>query len=1230
VDGQPLPYGALDEDDWPLVGIVLRRNLPNIVMPVDDVHAICNLVSILTLVAVNAMDTMRVPPGGGVLIILTYELFGWEDINVLLSKSVRIQNTLAIADNDWENTVKWAIHQMIAQINVQAMHDRYSENGINNFYIRGIRCVSTGWAPQHAVLPGGQFYNRPPNNWRVPRGGCMTHASLGKKLMEVLGDDTIVSTDRPVANHLFDNNCGIREIIDQATEVRIKNAASVYMQAAWMRESMRTIPPFVRLTPSDLHAICERHFPDHKVLIYILPSPFCKYMGRPNLRTIVQMQIGAANRKDIHIAYMDNHYWKVTDVEKCKKMSWCPRCVRYYERGNSRVTHYSGIERLDVPTDWFPLCSVRQGNNGRWENWLADAKRGGHTNENAVPIDVDEDESKLLKQVHPLTHLHQLTSLEHIGVMDFETWRPTDNNGYHKVYAAGWIPHCSAKIKPADVKLYNSFENGEESNDGLDSSGRTVVRVMSELIEMMTKSGKYDRKNPYYLFFFYGSGFDVMFILNTLSTEMRLNPDSLLLHNGKPLSVSYLEGALVIRDLQLFTLGSLKKCCEMYKIDKRLTKGKFDHDKIVVESDIELHWEEIAVYLRKDLTSLNMVLINKLNEVFDTLKLDMCKRVTASHLAFDYWCSTLTEQMRACVVLPATYDEYIEILKSYYGGRVMPCVEAWCSSQWELAKVGKLTYDQLKDFLTLLDVVSLYPSSMMFSEAVSKAFMLNERNMPKYFCGKPEIYEPEGNDPLCVTLLTYPPRETRMHSKVKVPAILYNRRWCESNKFDNETQGCIVCVDVEPNPNITVPILPHKTAKGGTAWDLRPHKNQYYVIDEILDALYYGYKVTKVHRVMMYPHREALFDISVAKLSGMKIARAAIDENDPGIPGIKLALNGAYGKMAQKIVEHVMKILYAEEIDGALSNNLLMNIEMLCKTGKLTTIDEDGNEEVSYAVQSCLATFKSADCMPTKPTYIGAQVTAYSRIHMNFCMYELDILFNTTNIEGQLFYTDTDSILVHMRNIARMIAEGKGGMFGKALGQLSDDLKGGRVLRHVALAPKTYAELFMMPNNKLYCKIRCKGIPHTDQPIEVGVDNLPIVEGNPHWPEWMSRGANRHILQEKLQLGQSAYCVEYKDGSPNDYMTKLNFDVFDGVSSGRVSNVTVYFTTMKRRLFGHNTNNEISGIQHVSMHRSLGTNSWWNGTAEGSVEPKNRERLPGQPRVGGISVPINHILTMSM
>jgi hypothetical protein len=426
--------------------------------------------------------------------------------------------------------------------------------------------------------------------------------------------------------------------------------------------------------------------------------------------------------------------------------------------------------------------------------------------------------------------------------------------------------------------------------------------------------------------------------------------------------------------------------------------------------------------------------------------------------------------------------------------------------------------------------------------------------------------------------------------------------------FDILTTGAIVYLDLEPNRRLLTPLVPYKHPDTGSLiWTLNTHINTALSIDELLDAIIFGYQVLKIHSVVVFNQRRALFDEFVDQFFKLKKEASPSPENPLGNPPLrqiaKTILNACYGKLAQKLIAEMTAMYGSEEVEKMMQEGdsdffqSLLDLQPIVKTSDLRNAQPKpvfnwNEEEVVQLVYQVMEQYaedvdvwivnqQDDTVKPSKPIHLALQVTAFSRMIMNRILYRMNSLFDPDDAIG---YTDTDSLVVHIATVHKL-QKNFPNCVGEEIGQLDDELHGGLVFDAVFLSPKFYAMAYMMPDGSMWQKIKTKGFPHKRDPIPWSSKPTPL---NPQ------EIGNLH----DLPLDEQRYRIQYADGR-KEYHRYLHIELYHGFERGEIASIKVYFNTMQRRFFNRCEGNHLSGIQHQSMKRSIQELCWWKPSDHG-------------------------------
>lgn len=410
--------------------------------------------------------------------------------------------------------------------------------------------------------------------------------------------------------------------------------------------------------------------------------------------------------------------------------------------------------------------------------------------------------------------------------------------------------------------------------------------------------------------------------------------------------------------------------------------------------------------------------------------------VTLSQMTYRCWLRFLTTkipEVGAQILCPkeATYDI---IMQAMYGGRVYPSITKHEVGPKEAGWVQA-------------DICSMYPSAMMSDRfPLGAAQELDEMKLHEY------------NDMI----------STEMLEKVEelLPIGIY---WC----------------DVEPNPHLTEPVLPHRESKGGLQWTLEK-RHQYLTSVDMITGLRCGYKIQidPTYSSLIWTTEGNMFKGYVDRLFALK-QQATVDRDPVKRELAKLMMNALYGKLLQSTVYTEVHAVPTESAGSYLQGVL--------DQGNMSWVSTSAGS--SYLILSLRP--DKAKAPSNYPTQLGVFTLAYSRrIFTNFLRTaspDFDRLCRwrpgqeSPVVAGEppvpvMAYNDTDSGLIPEASWQRVVAAG---MEGDALGDgetafLSNDLgPKARVMGWVAPAPKTYILRVKDGKDGKPYKIRMKGV-HMD------------------------------------------------------------------------------------------------------------------------------------------------------
>jgi hypothetical protein len=214
------------------------------------------------------------------------------------------------------------------------------------------------------------------------------------------------------------------------------------------------------------------------------------------------------------------------------------------------------------------------------------------------------------------------------------------------------------------------------------------------------------------------------------------------------------------------------------------------------------------------------------------------------------------------------------------------------------------------------------------------------------------------------------------------------------------------------------------------------------------------------------------------------------------------------------------------------------------------------------------------DTLPNKPIHLGVFLLGISRVIMSEYYTKFNAYKTATNT---IDYGDTDSMIVSTE-IYMSLKSTLPSLFGKGLGQLDDELKGGLIIHAYYPAPKVYFLEYVL-NGELRWKIRAKGIPGGNRDVLV--------------KEWMNKLNDETSIiawHQEDPLQRPVYIIKTK--SKNYISDLMDDNIFDFLNRGE--QVKVCFGMMKKSITKSNTNNVAAVVQfNPKAYRTLNQEVWW-------------------------------------
>jgi DNA polymerase type B, organellar and viral len=541
--------------------------------------------------------------------------------------------------------------------------------------------------------------------------------------------------------------------------------------------------------------------------------------------------------------------------------------------------------------------------------------------------------------------------------------------------------------------------------------------------QFITRLFQYSNYTKVYVNAYNGSKFDhYEFVkkLNSMHTKDKsAKLDQLVLNNGAILKAEV--GNISCFDISKHTTGTLRQ--NLQELGCAIQKGEFDYN-------LGDDWHNIAAedqarcleYLERDVVGLQELtqLLNK--SCFENHGVNLYKFLSTSQLTYATWINFLYSEHYNPVFLH-TPDHEKFFRESIYGGRTYKYKHKFLSSQRQAYINKEIKFDDIDDYLVDADVNSLYPAAMKF----------------KYPSGIPH------------------------HLKPGTPSVEYFNRLIKSDKKCPKVG--IYRVDYVTNKNLIDAILP-KREEGRLIWDLKNGEGIYNSID-IDNALKHGYQVVIIEGYY-WEETENVFDSYINYLYQFK---KKATKGSAQYKLAKLMMNGLYGKTIQRPIldENVIIYLHEEFIKYHIKYG-----------GESMRALSDGSFFLTYQDEEQLIS------KINKPCYLGSFILGYSRRIMLDYLSKTNPYFDSADINKQTenspYYTDTDSIQIHQRNL-------KGIELNNEIEGISDDLGDNcKILYGGWIAPKLYFfEYVEKKDGKEVIKyhLKGKGIPKDQLTIEM-------------------------------------------------------------------------------------------------------------------------------------------------
>lgn len=308
----------------------------------------------------------------------------------------------------------------------------------------------------------------------------------------------------------------------------------------------------------------------------------------------------------------------------------------------------------------------------------------------------------------------------------------------------------------------------------------------------------------------------------------------------------------------------------------KVQKGDIDHNLSVAWEDTDdLRKAEVKKYLVCDVEGLRELWEKYNNEFYDEYQMNLSSYFTNSSMAYEIWKSVYLNG-ETCEIPNAIEDTFYR--KSVYGGRCYPNKKSYTSKYYEDLIKGKISFDDVDDYLIDGDIKSLYPAVMTYQYPVGSAIETD-----KYIDGKMGIYE--------ISFIT--------------------------------------------NKKLLTSPLPRRDDSGRLSWDLKDGHGVYTSVD-IERAKSVGYEIT-VHKGKYWEKTAPLYNEYVLKMYDKK--NNAL-KGTPRYNTCKILLNALYGKQIQKPIYTQQKsVKNKNQLLEVIANNRIISIMEINRVNWIVTYE---------------------------------------------------------------------------------------------------------------------------------------------------------------------------------------------------------------------------------------------------------------------------------------------------
>lgn len=650
-----------------------------------------------------------------------------------------------------------------------------------------------------------------------------------------------------------------------------------------------------------------------------------------------------------------------------------------------------------------------------------------------------------------------------------------------------------------NVLGYTDITDNHKFKYFTDEYNRDPIAQFVQYLELL--AFKMDDKDKIYLCSYNGRRFDCYPLMNYL-LKKNIKLEKFLINNGSIVSLEFFKGKIVCFDLNGYLSGSLRDNLINFKCN--VLKGDFDYNKLDKwENMNETDRSDMIKYLEGDCLGLKELFDKFADEMYNIFKMNIIEYISLSQYCYNYVFKSSNKQIiydKICskynnvnkkhltLELCRTKEECDFYRQSIYAGRTYNTSFEYESNIYKNIDINEVKeFDKKKN----IDVVRKF---------IANDKEINYENINDYM----SFYD------VCSL---YP---AAMINEMPIGEAHYTDN---AEKISMDYMGIYEC-EISPNKNINHAYIPMR-GNGKLIYTLDDSIQVINTVD-IKNMIKFGYKIKRLrgyYWLYSYPIYKDYIEMMFVKKA---------ENNDDKIKRniYKLCMNSVYGKLLQKPIYDKTEIV--NDLKGYFefqSKHQLSDVKLFENNIYLKGIPndiDDRNKSMS------------------KPIAHGSFVLSYSRQIMFDYFDKLNLMKDYKNT---FMYTDTDSVLIKHSELCKeeynIVSKNS------ILGNLLDDLDGGKVIRALCIRPKLYHITYVNSDNEIKHKFASAGIDKNK--IKEG-DYINMINGGQYHDvrDFKIEKVNVNVNSVQVNNGYDIFSLYKHDSDSKSCNKIINDDSYNG------------------------------------------------------------------------------------